>query len=159
MALADMLERAASRDEVERYIRAELSALCAEKGWTVQVRRSWSARELPASVLKIGDHEWKLIPKPTEGGHEEGRYFVLRFDSQRSVFVLTHDTHRVGAWQHWVHSTYTEIGPGARDQDGAGFQRTSGGDAESYFLPPPGTLAAYLSRLTATFKPNAFSLT
>ena len=129
----------------------------------------------PVASSTIDDYEWKLVPSEHGPGDDE-IYFVLSFNSMQGKFILEHDNGRVGMFgDFWITTTYTEI-----DLEGAwllpdvaGFIRArmgidqlelirNGRQALARWwidLPPPGLLHRIVSKLTAVFKPNRYSIT
>lgn len=129
------------------YIHSEVRATCSELSWGYQVRRKWEARETPVPESLVDDYEWKLIPRskgqlPDQSAtdFDEGTYFVVSLNRQRSCFVLQHSTHHAG-----------ELGPQ--------FSLRTFTEIAALSIPVDGYLRWYLLALTARFEPNHFSVT
>jgi hypothetical protein len=176
----DIALEGATKQALMNYIYAEVRDVCQKKGWRVQVRRKWSAREKPVSSSPVDDYEWKLIPgqdllpeneaaiPAPSNEFDEGTYFVLGLEASTGKFVLQHDTFHCGEMGvHWFTRTYTEIDLWEAAMHHSLLKSTPGGTGPTpdvrpgwtNSIPPSGMLGRFLQDLTGRFRPNDFCIT
>ncbi len=151
------------------YIDAEVEAVCAKHGWKRQIRRNRAVLGEPvAKSVCIDNYEWKLITGRDRDGRETiltddqfgshmdyGTYFVVRYDSQQSAFIVLHDTNRCGIIDdRWLMTTSTVICLPLEARQRSGEQGPS-----TDRIPSAGWLGRVLTEIMLRFGPNHFSAT